>query len=148
MGQFPELSYNPSHISRVESEQAATIVLGHVLDERLDAVFGDFSNANIFQIEDGSPWLDGSWDHGVFDDILQEEVRDSDKSVNIDSWVDHSADIDDKNWAHVLVASNSIDDTKLELGPVVLKVQVEGLVPRCVLQDFIISLLVVPFEAL
>lgn len=112
MGQFPELSYNPSHISRVESEQAATVVLGHVLDERLDAVFRDLCYANILQIEDGSPWLDASWDHGVLNNILQEEVRDCDKSVDIDSWVNHSANIDNHHWAHVLVASDSVNDAK------------------------------------
>ena len=58
VSEFPELSHDKGDICGVEAEQATAEVLGHVVHQRLDAVFGDFRHSDVFKVEDASPGLD------------------------------------------------------------------------------------------
>jgi len=74
VSELPQLANNKGDICRKEAEKPAAIVLGHVLHEWLDAILGDLRHTHVLQIEDGGPGLDRPGNHGVLDDILEEEV--------------------------------------------------------------------------
>ena len=148
MSQFPKLAHNEGHVCRIESKQAPAIVLGHIAHKRLDAVFGNLGHSDVFQIKDGSPRLDHTWDHSVSDRVLKEEVCDSNQPVDRDSGIDHATNVDDDDGSHVDVATHAIDHAELEILLVGVKVEIDCLPPLVVLDDLIVGLLVVPFEAL
>lgn len=55
MSKLPQLTHNECDISRKEAEQTAAIILGHILNEWLDAVFGDLCHPDILEVENSSP---------------------------------------------------------------------------------------------
>jgi len=82
MRQFPQLPHNESDVRSVETVQSTTIILGHVANEWLDPVLWDFSNTNVFQVENARPCLDYSRNHRICNGIFKEEVCKGNKSID------------------------------------------------------------------
>ena len=91
VGQLPQLTHNECHVRRVEPEQTPSVVLGHIVDEGLDAIFGDLSDADVLQIEDARPRLDRAWDHRMLDNVEEEEVGEGEETIDWDAGIDHAA---------------------------------------------------------
>ena len=124
MGDFPKLADYKGDICGVKAEEAASVVLGHAVDEGLDAVLGDLGHSAVLQVEDGRPGLNATGNHSVLDDILQKEGGQSDEAVHSDPRVNHSARVDDNDGSHVFVAAQAIDHTQLQVLAVCVEVEV------------------------
>lgn len=84
VGELPELADDVCDVSGVEPEESASVVLCHLLDKWLDAVPGDLSHTAAFQVPDARPGFNLSWDHGLLDNVSEEEVGHIDESIDID----------------------------------------------------------------
>jgi len=74
MDKLPERAHKECDISRPEAEESTSVVLWHHLDDPLDFVLRDLSRTDVRHVADAAPWLDLTWDHGLRDHVIEEEV--------------------------------------------------------------------------
>ena len=147
--EFPKCSDEECDVSRVESEQPATVALWHHLDDTLHFVLGDLSSSDIWHVTDASPGFNFAGNHTLWDHVIKEKVRHVHELSEVRPRVNNAAHVHDDDRVLLDVSLKTVEDAWLQKRPKRLWLQLSDLFwPRVVFNDFVISLLVVPLQAL
>jgi len=147
--EFPKCSDEECYVSRVESKQPSTVALRHHLNDTLHFVLRYLSSSDIWHVTNTSPGFNFALNHTLWDHVIKEKVRHVHKLGEVCPSVNNAAHIHYNYWVLLNVSLKTVEYAWLQKWPKRLWLQLSNLFwPRVVFDDFIVSLLVVPLQAL